>query len=101
MELLVFGQAGAKVLVFPTREGRFYDYEDWGLVDALHHSINGGYIRLFCLDGIDSESLYCRWASPYSRIDRHRQYERYILQEVIPLMRAENGAWPARKSPTN
>ncbi len=25
MELLVFGHAGAKVMVFPTREGRFYD----------------------------------------------------------------------------
>jgi esterase/lipase superfamily enzyme len=35
MELLIFGHAGAKVLVFPTRQGRFFDYENWGLVDAL------------------------------------------------------------------
>ena len=27
MELLVFGHGGAKVLVFPTRDGRFYEYE--------------------------------------------------------------------------
>ena len=91
MELLVFGHAGAKVLVFPTRQGRFYDYENWGLAHALSHSIDGGYIRLFCVDGVDSESLYCRDAPPWSRVDRHRQYERYILDEVIPLMRAENG----------
>jgi esterase/lipase superfamily enzyme len=31
MELLVFGHTGARVLVFPTREGRFYDYENWDL----------------------------------------------------------------------
>jgi esterase/lipase superfamily enzyme len=91
MELLVFGHAGAKVLVFPTREGRFYDYENWGLVDALRKSIDGGHIRLFCVDGVDSESLYCRAVPPPARVERHRRYERYILDEVIPLMRAENG----------
>jgi esterase/lipase superfamily enzyme len=103
MELLVFGHGGAGVLVFPTREGRFYDYENWGLVDALRHSIEGGYIRLFCVDGVDSESLYCHCAPPPARVNRHLQYERYIIQEVIPLMlsekmlsenptRSENGA---------
>lgn len=91
MELLVFGHAGAKVLVFPTREGRFYDYENWGLVDALRLSIDRGCIRLFCVDGVDSESLYCRTASPPARIRRHVQYESYILQEVIPFMQSENG----------
>ena len=91
MELLVFGHAGAKVLVFPTREGRFYDYENFGLVDALREPLDGGYIRLFCVDGVDSESLYCKSAPPWARVERHRQYERYILDEVIPFMRAENG----------
>lgn len=92
MELLVFGHSGAKVLVFPTREGRFFDYENWGLVDALRPAIDGGHLRLFCVDGVDSESLYCHSAPPPARIERHRQYESYILEEVIPLMRAENGA---------
>jgi esterase/lipase superfamily enzyme len=92
MELLVFGHAGAKVLVFPTREGRFYDYENWGLIDALRCSIDGGYIRLFCVDGVDSESLYCRTTAPQERARRQRQYESYVLEEVIPLMRAENGS---------
>jgi esterase/lipase superfamily enzyme len=91
MELLVFGHAGAKVLVFPTREGRFYDYENWGLVDALRHSIEGGHIRLFCVDGVDSQSLYCRSVPPPVRVERRRQYERYILQDVIPFMVSQNG----------
>ncbi len=91
MELLVFGHAGAKVLVFPTREGRFYDYENWGLVDALTPSVEKGDICLYCVDGIDSESLYCRCVHPADRARRHRQYESYILHEVIPLMLSENG----------
>ena len=91
MELLVFGHAGAKVLVFPTREGRFFDYENWGMVDALRPAIDGGKIRLFCVGGVDSESFYCRTATPRARVERHREYERYLLQEVIPFLLSENG----------
>lgn len=88
MELLIFGHSGAKVLVFPTRQGRFYDYEDWGLVGALSDSIQRGAIQLFCVDSVDCESLYCHCASPWTRIARHNQYERYLLSEVLPLMRS-------------
>ena len=91
MEILVFGHAGAKVLVFPTREGRFYDYENWGLVNALRGPLDGGHIRLFCVDGVDSESLYCKSAPPPARVGRHRLYERYILEEAIPFLLSENG----------
>ena len=91
MELLLFGHSGAKVLVFPTRQGRFFDYENWGLVEALRPTIDAGNLRLFCVDAVDSESLYCREKSPRDRAARHREYERYILDEVVPLMRAENG----------
>lgn len=88
MELLCFGNAGAKVLVFPTRQGRFYDYENWGLVEPLRSSIERGQLQLFCVDSVDSESLYCRVCPGSSRIARHNQYERYILHEVAPLMRS-------------
>ncbi len=92
MELLVFGHAGAKVLVFPTREGRFYDYENWGMVNAVRSKIDSGAIQLFCVDSVDTESLYCHWRPPAHRLERHQQYERYILNEVIPLMRSKQGS---------
>jgi len=88
MELLRFGHAGSPVLVFPTRQGRFFDYKNWGLVGALRCSIYAGHLQLYCVDSIDSESLYCRHCPAESRISRHNQYEQYILQEVIPLMRS-------------
>jgi esterase/lipase superfamily enzyme len=86
MELLVFGHAGAKVLVFPTRQGRFFDYENWGLIAALSQSIERGLLHVFCVDSVDSEGLYCHSAPPRARIARHNQYEQYILGEVIPFM---------------
>ncbi len=76
------------MLVFPTRQGRFYDYENWGMVGALADSIRSGALQLFCVDSIDNESLYCHCVPPQVRIARHRQYEHYLLHEVVPLMRS-------------
>jgi esterase/lipase superfamily enzyme len=90
MELLVFGEAGAKVLVFPTRDGRFYEYENMGVIRALEHKINQGHIQLFCVDSIDHDSLYCFWKRPADRITRHMQFEQYILDEVLPFMASLN-----------
>ncbi len=90
MELLVFGHAGARVLVFPTRCGRFYEYEEMGLVHALRHKIDEGLLQLYCVDSIDEESFYCNWNHPADRVPRHVQYESYLLNEVLPLTREKN-----------
>jgi esterase/lipase superfamily enzyme len=92
MELLVFGHAGRAVLFFPTRMARFFDYENWGIVEALHNEIDNGQLQLFCVDSIDAESFYNQDAHPMVRIKRHLQYEDYILNEVIPLMQAKNSS---------
>src|SRR5437879_4998911 len=90
MELLCFGHSGAKVLVFPTRGGRFYEYENMRMVQALAPQIEAGQLQLYCVDGLDHESLYCFWAHPSGRIKRHQQYEEYILHEVLPFMAERN-----------
>ena len=90
MELLVFGHAGAKVLVFPTRDGRFHEYEDLRMTEALRPKIEAGQLQLFCIDGIYSESFYCNWAHPSGRMRRHMEFESYILEEVFPFMQGKN-----------
>lgn len=90
MELLVFGHAGAKVLVFPTRDGRFHEYEDLRLVGSLADKIAAGHLQLWCVDSIDWESFYCFWCQPADRILRHIQFEQYLLKEVLPFMATRN-----------
>lgn len=94
MELLAFGHAGRPILFFPTRMARFFDYENWGIVAALNDRLEAGEIQLFCVDSIDSESFYNKEVFPSVRIARHLQYEQYILNEVLPLMRGENDHQP-------
>jgi esterase/lipase superfamily enzyme len=60
------------------------------MVNALKHKIDQGWLQLYCIDGIYSESFYCNWAHPSGRIKRHIDYEEYILKEVLPFMHAQN-----------
>lgn len=90
MELLVFGHAGARVLLFPTRTGRFFDYENYGLIETLRHPIEMGWLQIYCLDSMDQESFYCFWTNPQERINRHLEFENYVLQEVIPFSKQQN-----------
>jgi esterase/lipase superfamily enzyme len=91
MELLIFGHSGRAVLFFPTRMARFYDYENWRIIDSLKDRICNGEMQLFCVDSIDAESFYNQQVHPEVRIARHMQYEQYILNEVMPLMHVKNG----------
>jgi esterase/lipase superfamily enzyme len=90
MELLVFGHAGPAELVFPTSMGRFYEFEDRGMVACLASIIESGNLRLVCVDSVDAESWYHWTAHPHDRLQRHLHYESYILEEVMPLVRSWN-----------
>ncbi len=90
METLVFGYAGAPVLVFPTTMGRFFQYEDFGMVAALESKLDAGTVQLFCPDSVDAESWYNRAVPPRQRVLRHQDYERYIVNEYIPFVRTRN-----------
>jgi esterase/lipase superfamily enzyme len=91
MELLIHGHGGLPVIVFPTSQGRFYEFEDRGMVGAIAHKIDRGEVQLYCLDSLDAESWYNRAVSPRWRIARHVQYENYIMEEVLALIRLRNG----------
>jgi esterase/lipase superfamily enzyme len=89
MELLRFGDGRTSVVVFPTRAGRFFDYENWGLVDASREALEAGRFSLYCVDSIDAKALHCRHGHPRPRLLRHIAYERYVLDEVLPFVCAK------------
>ncbi len=91
MEMLVFGHAGTPILAFPSSLGRFFEWQDFGMVDALGHQLSHGHNMLVCVDSVDAESLYNERVDPYTRIKRHQQYERYVFDEVLPFIRTRSG----------
>lgn len=90
MELLVFGHSGTPILVFPSSMGRFHEWEDFKMIEALNFQISKGYNQVFCVDSVDKESFYNNAADPYVRIIRHRQYDSYIIDEVVPFIHSKN-----------
>lgn len=91
MDLLVFGHAGAPILAFPSSKGRFYEWEDFGMVRALAHQLEHGHNMLFCVDSVDAEALYNRHVPPYVRIKRYQQYEQYVIDEAVPFVHHRAG----------
>jgi esterase/lipase superfamily enzyme len=85
MELLIFGHAGARLLVFPTSMGRFFEWEDRGMTVVLNEHLERGWIQMYCVDSVDAESWYARWKHPADRALRQAQYDSYLLREVLPL----------------
>lgn len=50
MELMIYGHAGAKVLVFPTRDGNFLEYERLRMTDQLADKIEAGHLQIYTID---------------------------------------------------
>lgn len=91
MELLVFGWGGARLLVFPTSMGRYFEWEDRGMMEALGEHIARGWVQVFCVDSVDSESWYAKYKHPHDRAARQFDYESYIVREVLPFTQMVNG----------
>jgi esterase/lipase superfamily enzyme len=87
MGLKVYGYYGKPVLVFPAQGGRFYEFEDFGMVEAAAPFIEAGQVKLFTVDSVDNQS-WANWGeSPYQRAWRHEDYDGYITEEVVPFIR--------------
>jgi esterase/lipase superfamily enzyme len=87
MGLKVYGHDGRPVVAFPSQEGRYWDFESWGMVDACAGLIEAGRVRLVAIDGIDWQS-WANWAAhPADRARRHGDYDRYLAAEVSPFVR--------------
>lgn len=92
IEFKVYGHAGKPVLVFPAMGGRFYEFEDFGMIEAAAWFIEQGLFQFYTVDSVDNQA-WCNWgAHPYDRGWRHEDYDRYIIHEVVPFIRQHCGA---------
>jgi esterase/lipase superfamily enzyme len=90
MEMLVFGNEGTPVIVFPTEIGRFFEWEDQGMIEKASYQIDNGYNQFFCIDTLAQESFLNKNTDPYVRLMRENQYQTYIIDEVLPFISKQN-----------
>jgi esterase/lipase superfamily enzyme len=93
MELLAYGERGFPVVVFPTSGGRFFEYEDRSMVNALRPKIDRGELQVICVDSVDQESWYNRSIRPADRLHRQNAFDAYLVRELAPFVR-DRTSWP-------
>ena len=95
MEFKVYGHAGVPVLALPARGGRFYDWENNGMPDAIAQLLNEGKIQLFCADSVDGEGVLNGDLPLRRRAEAQEKYFVYLTAELAPriltLNKAEKG----------
>lgn len=90
-ELKSYGHAGRPMMVFPSSDGHFWDYEDHGMIAAAAPWIDAGKLRVYSVDGRDWESWSNTSIGSWDRGARHETYDATIAQEVIPFIRQTSG----------
>ena len=93
MELLAYGERGFPLAVFPTSGGRFWEYEERGMIHTLHPKIEQGELQVFAVDTVDRETFYNQWAHPADRLHRVNAYDAYFAREFAPFVR-DRTSWP-------
>jgi len=86
MGIRAYGHWGAPLLVFPTSGGDEWEYERQGMIDALSDHVEGGKVKIFCVNSINNESWYNRAAHPRHRSYMQSMYDAYIADEVVPFV---------------
>ncbi|MCB9672043.1 MAG: esterase [Alphaproteobacteria bacterium] len=78
-----FGTRGQPVVVFPSAAGMAHEWQASDAVGTLTPLLEAGRIRLICPESNVSEA-WTGEGHPDWRLDRHRAYERFIAEELIP-----------------
>lgn len=84
--LIRYGHYGRPVLVFPSEQGRAWDYENNGMVDAVSDLIEAGRVKLYCVDAFDHLTWSDRTVPLEERARRHELYEAWITDRVVPAI---------------
>ena len=90
MDLLVFGHAGTRVLVFPTSRGSYHEWEDRKMPDVLGEQLLAGTLQLFCVASADDASWYDETIGVHERAEWQGRYDTFLKDEVLPRMAALN-----------
>ena len=90
-EMLVFGNTGFPIIVFPTSRAKYYQAKDFGLINAVENLIDSGKVKIYCPDSLDNQSWYNKNIHPADRVKTQIAYEEVILNDVIEYAFQDTG----------
>jgi esterase/lipase superfamily enzyme len=87
----VYGHYGRPVLVFPTEGGTAFEYADRGMIGAVEDLIEAGRVKMYVVGSFDAGTWSAQHLSLEERALGHGAYESWILDAVVPHIRADTG----------
>ena len=88
MPIAVYGHYGFALLFVPTAAADYLEYERFQMLDVLQPFIDAGKIKVFSVNSINNESWLNNSMDPRYKSLRHRQFNDYIFEEVIPFIKS-------------
>jgi esterase/lipase superfamily enzyme len=89
--VVAYGHWGRPFLAFPAERGGAWEYEHRGVVAALAELLEGGRLKLYCVESFDSASWSNQALPLEARAREHGRYESWILEDVVPWIHADCG----------
>ena len=90
MPLVAYGHSGQTLLMLPTAAADYLEYERFYLVESIQPFIEHGKIRAYSINSVNRWSLLNKEMPPRLKAELLSRYDRYIVEEVLPLIRNEN-----------
>ena len=91
MEFMIYGSSGKPVLFIPCQSGRFYDFENFHMLDHWAQWIEDGKCMVFSVDTIDDEAWGAVNTDGRTRMLMHEKWYHHIVDEMVPLIQSFSG----------
>jgi len=91
MEYKIYGHGGKPVLFIPCQGGRFFDFENFKMIDHWSKWIEEGLCTVYSIDTIDNESWAAKGADCRWRIENHERWYHYVVDEMVPNIQWRSG----------
>jgi len=96
MPLVAYGHAGVPLLMFPTAAADYLEYERFYLVDSIKPLIESGRLRAYSINSVNRYSLLNEKMPAPLKAELLTRYDRYLTDEVLPLIKNEVGDGDSR-----
>ena len=91
MPIACYGHYGFALLLIPTAAADYLEYERFQLIDSLRPHIEGGMIKVYSVNSINTESWMNKQMEGAHKAIRQNQFNQYIFDEVIPFIKNNSG----------
>jgi len=87
MEFKVYGHGGKPVMFIPCQGGRFFDFENFKMIDYWAPFIESGSCTVYSIDCIDNEAWAALNWDNRVRTENHERWYNYVVEECVPYIR--------------